>query len=73
MTCTACKEVKYCSVGCQRRHWPRHKNECKRRAARLHDESLFKQPPRKEDCPICFLPIPFAYSEVCVVGVVGIR
>jgi hypothetical protein len=65
-TCTACKEVKYCSVGCQRqrRHWPRHKKECKRRAADLLDESLLKQPPRKEECPICYLPIPFAYSDM---------
>ena len=28
------------------------------RAAELHDEKLFKQPPPKEDCPICMLPIP---------------
>jgi hypothetical protein len=63
-TCKSCKDVKYCSVTCQRRHWPRHKKECKQRAARLHDESLFKQSPPKDDCPICFLPIPFAYQKV---------
>jgi hypothetical protein len=35
-----------------------HKKECKERAAELHDEALFKDPPAKEDCPICFLPMP---------------
>ena len=25
---------------------------------KLHDEALFKQPPREEDCPICFLRLP---------------
>ena len=24
----------------------------------LRDEALFKDPPPKEDCPICFLPMP---------------
>ena len=62
--CNACKHINYCSVTCQRRHWPRHKNECKQRAARLHDKSLFKQPPPKDDCPICFLPMPFACHEM---------
>ena len=63
-TCNACKEVKYCSVGCQRRHWPRHKKECKQHAANLHDKSLLNQPPRKEKYLICYLPIPFAYGDV---------
>jgi hypothetical protein len=32
--------------------------ECKQRAAKLRDEALFtKDPPTKEDCPICFLPM----------------
>jgi len=30
----------------------------KQRAAELHDEALFKDPPTNEDCPICFLPMP---------------
>jgi hypothetical protein len=59
-TCKSCKHIKYCSVMCQRLNWPSHKKECKRRAAQLHDESLFKQPPPKDDCPICFLPMPSA-------------
>ena len=56
--CTACVLVKYCNVNCQRNHWPKHKKECKLRAAELHNEALFKDPPAKEDCPICFLPMP---------------
>ena len=56
--CTSCKLVKYCNVKCQRNHWPTHKKVCKQRASELHDEALFKDPPAKEDCPICFLPMP---------------
>ena len=58
-TCTACKSVRYCSVKCQREHRPQHKRACKKRAAELHDEILFKQPESSHegDCPICFLPI----------------
>ena len=57
--CKSCKLVKYCNANCQRNHWATHKTECKRRAAELRDESLFnKDPPPKEDCPICFLPMP---------------
>jgi len=57
--CTACKMVKYCNRECQIAHRPQHKKECRRRAAELHDEELFKQPPSQHgDCPICFLRIP---------------
>jgi hypothetical protein len=55
-TCNSCKLVKYCSASCQRNHWAKHKKECKQRAEELRDEALFKDPPAKEDCPICFLP-----------------
>jgi len=61
-TCNARKDVKYCSVKCALKHT----KEGKQHAARLHDESLFKQPPPKDDCPICFLPMPFACNEVAV-------
>jgi hypothetical protein len=57
-TCKSCMLVKYCTADCQRNHWPLHKIECKQRAAELRDEALFKDPPDKEDCPICFLPMP---------------
>mmetsp|Transcript_5475 Transcript_5475/g.11533 ORF Transcript_5475/g.11533 Transcript_5475/m.11533 type:complete len:320 (-) Transcript_5475:339-1298(-) len=57
--CTACKLVKYCGVECQRNHRPQHKRACKKRAAELKDELLFKQPESTNfgDCPICFLPM----------------
>jgi len=39
-----------------------HKKECRKRAAELHDEELFKQPPSEDDCPICFQQLPFLYT-----------
>ena len=57
-TCKSCMQVKYCNPTCQKNHWAKHKKECKLRAAELRDEALFKDPPAKEDCPICFLPMP---------------
>ena len=54
--CTACKLVKYCNRECQIAHRPLHKKACKKRAAELHDEALFKEHPPQE-CPICFLPM----------------
>ena len=56
--CKACMRVRYCNADCQKNHWPKHKKDCKDRAAELRDEALFKDPPAKEDCPICFLPMP---------------
>ena len=58
--CTGCHLVRYCSVKCQKDHRPKHKRECKRRAAELRDEILFKQPESSHygDCLICFLPLP---------------
>ena len=63
--CTACYLVKYCSIKCQREHRPQHKRECKKRAAELKDELLFKQPESSHlgDCPICLLPLPFPKSQ----------
>jgi len=58
-SCAACMLVKYCSRECQITHRPHHKRECKKRAAELHDEKLFEQPPpSKEDCPICMIRLP---------------
>jgi hypothetical protein len=58
-TCNACKSARYCSVKCQKEHRPQHKGACKKRAAELHDELLFKQPESSHygDCPICCLPL----------------
>jgi tetratricopeptide (TPR) repeat protein len=55
--CMACMSTKYCNAACQRKHWPSHKKDCKLRAAKLRDEALFEDPPPKEECPICFLPM----------------
>ena len=60
--CVACMMVKYCSRDCQKAHRPQHKKECRLRAAELHDEKLFKQPPQLEDCPICFMRMPTLQS-----------
>ena len=61
--CNACKLVKYCNASCQRAHWSKHKQECKKRAAEIHDEALFKQPPPREECDICMLPLPLEIAE----------
>ena len=69
--CTACKLVKYCNRDCQIAHRPQHKKACRKRAAELHDEALFKEPPPPHgDCPICFLQLPSMdsgrrYYECC--------
>jgi hypothetical protein len=57
-TCKSCMDAKYCDATCQRNHWPMHKKDCKLRVAELRDEALFQDPPPKEECPICFLPMP---------------
>ena len=62
-SCVACKLVKYCNRDCQIAHRPQHKKACKKRAAELYDEALFKDPPPREDCPICFLPLPIAADK----------
>lgn len=56
--CKSCMLVKYCNADCQRNNWPKHKKACKERATEIRDEALFRDPPDKEDCPICFLPMP---------------
>jgi len=60
-TCSKCNMAKYCNRECQLAHWPQHKKDCKKRAAELHDEKLFKQPP-SEDCPICMQTLPSLQS-----------
>ena len=63
--CKACMSVKYCNDACQMNHWLKHKKLCKLRAAELRDKALFKGPPAKDDCPICFLPMPIVWYAVC--------
>jgi tetratricopeptide (TPR) repeat protein len=63
--CKSCMQVRYCNAECQRNHWPKHKAACNIRAAEIRDEALFKDPPSKEDCPICFLPMPASLTN-CV-------
>ena len=57
-TCNKCKMVKYCNAACKKKHRSKHKKQCEKRVAELHDEALFKERPSQEDCPICFLPLP---------------
>ena len=75
-TCNKCKGATYCNAACKKKHRSKHKEECGKRiaelheeelererlAAELHDEKLFKQPPHNEDCPICMLPLPSLYT-----------
>ena len=55
-TCNKCKMVKYCNAACKKKHQSKHKKQCKRRVAELHYQALFKEPPPRDECPICFLP-----------------
>ena len=63
-TCNKCDLVKYCNVACKKKHRPKHKKKCEKRAAELFDEKLFQEPPPPEDCPICFLPLPLNVDQV---------
>ena len=75
--CNKCKQVRYCNAVCKKVHKKKHKKQCEelirlaaekhnealKHAAELHDEKLFKQPPPKdEDCPICFLCMPYLHT-----------
>ena len=58
--CDGCDLVRYCSDECRENHKSQHEDDCKKRAAELRDELLFKQPESSHmgDCPICSLPLP---------------
>ena len=57
--CNKCKESKYCNAACKKKHRSKHKKQCERRVAELHDDALFREPPPEHgDCPICFLRLP---------------
>lgn len=60
--CIACKLVKYCSKDCCTAHQPQHKNECKKHAAELHDEALFRQPPKELGWEKTFVPFVERYT-----------
>jgi len=60
----------YCNAACKKKHRKKHKKQCERRVAELHDEKLFKQPPPMDDCPICMIRLPSlesgrAYMACC--------
>ena len=61
--CNKCKGAKYCNAACKKKHRSKHKKQCDRRVAEMHDETLFREPPPEHgDCPICFLLLPFMGS-----------
>ena len=62
-TCNKCKMVHYCNAACKKKHKSKHKKKCDRRVAELYDEALFKEPPPREDCPICMLPLPLYVGQ----------
>ena len=68
--CDGCDLVRYCGDECERDHWSQHKPACKKRAAELRDELLFKQPESSHmgDCPICFLPLPIDETKCIISG-----
>ena len=45
--CASCNRYKYC-----------HECACPRPTKAFDDEAIFQPPPPKEECPICFLPMP---------------
>ena len=57
--CDDCDLVKYCNDDCREEHRSEHEEQCKKRAAELREELLFKQPDSNHlgDCPICCLPL----------------
>ena len=63
--CDGCDLVRYCSDECLSHHKSEHEEECKKRAAELRDELLFKQPESSHmgDCPICNLPLSLDRSK----------
>ena len=66
--CDGCDLVRYCSDECQKSHKSEHEVACKKRAAELRDELLFKQPESTHmgDCPICSLPLSLDMSKCSI-------
>ena len=63
--------IKYCGSACQKKHRRTHKVECKKRVSELHDEILFAEPPKRNECPICFLPLPIPEEETAYMSCCG--
>ena len=61
-SCNKCKMVTYCNAACKKKHRSKHKKKCDRHVSEMYEEALFKQPPQREDCPICFLRLPSLHS-----------
>eukprot|EP00985_Skeletonema_marinoi_P029791 scaffold29065_cov73-Skeletonema_marinoi.AAC.1 len=68
--CADCDLVRYCSDECQQDHKSQHEEACKKRAAELRDELLFKQSEstNRGDCPICCLPMPLDLSKSIIIS-----
>ena len=62
--------VRYCSDTCQQYHRIQHEQACKKLAAELRDEILFRQPESSYlgDCPICFVPLPIQKEKSIMTG-----
>ena len=71
-SCNACHMVKYCNRDCQISHRKQHKKACKKRAAELYDEQLFKEV-EPEECPICLLPLPHRAGQTTMESCCGKR
>src|SRR6056300_1615821 len=71
--CDGCDLVKYCSDKCKEVHREQHHEECKKRAANLHDKRLFTQPDEthRGECPICFLPMPLNMDKYIFMSCCG--
>jgi hypothetical protein len=63
-SCNKCDLVKYCNAACKKKHKSKHKKKCERRVAELYDEKLFREPPPREECPICMLPLPPSTDQI---------
>ena len=63
--CDGCDLVRYCRDECREYNKSEHEEACKKRAAELRDELLFKQPESTHlgDCPICMIPLPIELKK----------
>eukprot|EP00986_Skeletonema_menzelii_P014679 scaffold9978_cov117-Skeletonema_menzelii.AAC.6 len=71
--CDYCDLVRYCSDECQRDHKSQHEEVCKKRAAELREELLFKQPEGTHigDCPICMIPLSIEPEKSTILSCCG--